>query len=258
MNSENDDGYQIPPEVYDIGVGWDPAPEVERLLLLARQHGVEPRSALELGCGTGRLLRALRDRVSEVAGIELSLAYAEFARRNGVANVQVGDMTRFDLERRFDLIFTSANTIRHLLDDDDIDRIWKRIADHLGPGGVFIADLELGREHHGRQVGRPICWSNARDETVVEVRWLVEHQPTPDSALCAVEYLMRVCGGPWPGDWATRFLLRVHECPAFVAAARASGGLYLRGVYEVRDPYLPEVTPERAQGRCLVVLSVAN
>ena len=76
--SEPRRGTQIPPEVYDIAFGWGPEPEIERLLWACRSAGFQPDSALELGCGTGRLLRALRARGTDVAGLDLSLAMVAF------------------------------------------------------------------------------------------------------------------------------------------------------------------------------------
>jgi len=111
-------GYGIPAEIYDIGVGWDPHPEINHLLFLARQAGIGPRSALELGCGTGRLLGALRKVVPDVCGIELSPAMAKWACKRTGNRIVVGDMANFAFGRRFDLIYTSANTIRHVLSDE--------------------------------------------------------------------------------------------------------------------------------------------
>ena len=255
VDSIPSDGYEIPPAIYDVGVGWDATPEVERLLFLARQHASLPRTVLELGCGTGRLLRALHARGRDVAGIERSPTYAEFARRSGTPYVQVGDMARFDLSRRFDLVFTSANTIRHILDAGDLARMWRCVADHLEPDGLFIADLEFGCEHARRQVGRPVYWSNSRGDYEVEARWLVEEYSATPVRRASVCYQMTLRHGLRQGQWCTRFPLRVDECVDFAAWAHAGGGRTLAAVYEMRDPYLPETTPERAQGRCLVVLA---
>jgi hypothetical protein len=57
--------YTVPPEMYDSGVGWNPEPEIKRLLSLSRKADVEPKSALEPGCGIGRLLGALDTTVTK-------------------------------------------------------------------------------------------------------------------------------------------------------------------------------------------------
>ncbi len=247
-------GYGIPPEIYDVGVGWDPQPEINRLLFLLRQIGLEPRSALELGCATGRLLLPLRESVPEVFGIELSPTMAALARRRGLDNIVGGDMTDFALDRRFDLIFTSANTIRHALTDDAIRRMWNCIHDHLTPGGVFIADLELGLQYEIDRVGQPTSWEISRGNKLVKVTWLVTEPPSPDDYCCMITYTFKSRGEEPRGTWQESFKLRAYDASEFVRMATAEGLLNLLGLYEVRDPYLPETSPDKASGRHLVLL----
>jgi SAM-dependent methyltransferase len=247
-------GYSIPAEMYDIAVGWDPQPEIQRLLLLARQAGVAPGSALELGCGTGRLLRALRREVPELCGIELSRSMAALARARDAGAILVGDMSDFALGRRFDLIFSSANTIRHVLTDDAIGRMWRCIEEHLEPGGVFIADLELGFGAEAGKVGRPATWMISRGEVTVHASWLVVEPPSAQTRCCTIEYTLEAREGMSPGRWQERFRLRTYDACEFLELASRSGGLEPRGLYEVRDPYLFETPAEKALGRFLAVL----
>ena len=247
-------GYAVPPDIYDIGFGWDPQAEIERLLFLARQAGVEPRCALELGCGTGRLLHALRPVVPAVCGIELAAGMAAAGHDRGVPEIVVGDMTDFVLARRFDLIFTSANTIRHALSDDVIARLWQCAAQHLTPGGVFIADLELGFAAEGAKVGQPATWTIARGPTEVRVTWLVSAAPSPRKRCCRIELAFEARGPQRGVRWEEQFELRVYDAEEFVRLAPAGGKLRLSGLYELRDPYLVETPVEKAVGRFLVVL----
>jgi SAM-dependent methyltransferase len=247
-------GYSIPPQIYDIGVGWDPQPEIDRLLFVARQAGVEPHSALELGCGTGRLLRLLRELLPDTCGIELSPEMAELGRAQNAGEILVGDMGHFTLGRRFDLIFTSANTVRHVLSDEAIARMWGCVRDHLEPGGVFIADLELGFAAEAAKVGKPATWMISRGGTTLRVSWLVTEPPSPITRCCAIEYTFEARGGELSGTWHERFQLRTYDAPEFLEWASRHGGLAPGGIHEVRDPYLVATRPERAVGRFLVVL----
>ena len=249
-------GYDISPEVYDIGAGWDPRPEVNRLLFLARQAGVQAASVLELGCGTGRLLGHLSKVVPCVCGIELSPKMAEFARSRSGSEIFVQDMSGFALQRRFDLIFTSANTIRHVLDNAAIARMWQCIGEHLTPGGIFIADLELGFAAEAEKVGKPATWAISRDQTEVRVSWLVAEPPSPKTRCCEIEFTFEVRGERCPARWQERFQLRTYDGPEFLRLAGDGGGLEPRGVYELRDPHLLETPPEKATGRFLVVLQL--
>lgn len=247
----------IPPEIYDIAFGWDPLPEVQRLLLLAREAGTEPRSALELGCGTGRLLAALRPLIADAAGLELSPEMAALAAKRSGAAIMVGDMTRFELVRRFDLIYTSANTIRHAIDDASVAGLWRCGAAHLEPGGVFIADLELGFADEAAKAGKPATWMLSRGETLVHVQWIVATPPDPVHRTVDIEWVFEA-RGPGAGLWRQRFPLRVFDAGEFVERATQEHALRLVGIFELRDPYLLPRPIEKAVGRSLVVLQRAS
>lgn len=247
-------GCAIPPEVYEIGFGWDPGPEVERLLFLAREQGVEPNNALELGCGAGRLLSALRERVPTVCGIELSDAMAERARRVADVEIITGDMSNFSLGRTFDLIYTSANTIRHVLEIHAIANMWRCISAHLNEGGVFIADLELGLDLERERVRKPTYWTISRDGESVRVGWNVARPPNDSERTSEIEFSFEGRGERLNGMWRERFILRSYEAREFVAFAEAAPLIQLAGVYEIRDPHLIETSPEKAAGRHMVVL----
>lgn len=245
------DGCTIPPEIYDVGCAWDPSPEIERLLFVCRQAGFQPRTALELGCGTARLLPALRERGVEPVGLELSPAMCALARVRTGAEIVHGNMADFQLHRDFHLIFTSANTVRHLADDAAVAGLWRCVAQHLAPGGVFAADLELGIAHEASRAHRPAVWTVARGEQLVRAAWCVVRPPEPHTRRSGIAWSFEVRGVGPPQTWIDRFELRAYDAPEFVRSACAGGRLTLLGLYELRDPYLFERLPEQAAGRVL-------
>lgn len=251
-------GCAIPPLVHDIGFGWDPRPEIERLLFVARQAGVEPGSALELGCGTGRLLQALLSFVPDVVALDLSPTAVTYAQQRCDAEVRVGDMSDFALDRRFDLIFASANAIRHVCADDDIHRMWNGIADHLEPGGVFVADLELGFDAEAEKIGKPACWMISRGIATVHVSWETIEPPSADTRCCTIRWTFESRDGEPRGKWSEAFPLRTYDAEEFVRRATSRGRLRLSGVYEPRDPYLLETPVAKAVGRMLVALQLED
>ncbi|HET8892554.1 MAG TPA: class I SAM-dependent methyltransferase [Gaiellaceae bacterium] len=111
---------------------------------LAAEH--DAHTLLELGSGTGRLLFPLQAAGLEVAGIELSPAMIERMRaKPGGAqlDVLVGDMTEFELDRRFDLILIAFNTL-YCLDSSERQRACLRTAaGHLSPGGLLVIETHL-------------------------------------------------------------------------------------------------------------------
>lgn len=93
---------------------------------------------LDLGCGSGRLLRALRGTgYSDVHGVDFGPQATDLARKAGFQVTQA-DLRKYLMESRehFDLI-TAFDVIEHFGKDEAIDvlqLIWKR----LKPGGIFI------------------------------------------------------------------------------------------------------------------------
>lgn len=248
------EGCLIPPEVYEIGLGWDPREEVDRLLFLAREHGVTPRSALELGCGAGRLLAALRDRIELRVGIELSEPMALRAAETSGAEVITGDMSRFDLARSFDLIYSSANTLRYLPDDPAVARCLQAIAAHLSPAGVYVADLEVGSP---QDPDLPACtsrWMMSRGSTLVHVTWAVVRSTDPATRRCRIAWTFEVDDGASRRVYREEFSARVFSMGELAAFAR-DAGLRVVGVYEPRDPYLIPVAHDAVCGRVLCVFA---
>ncbi|MCP4357563.1 MAG: class I SAM-dependent methyltransferase [Chloroflexi bacterium] len=99
---------------------------------------------LELGCGSGRLLRPLTQSGHHVTGIDNSAAMLTRARqRLDTAARQVtlveADMTRFEVDGRFPLIIISYNTFMHL-DSAQAAATLQRVKAHLAADGRLFID----------------------------------------------------------------------------------------------------------------------
>jgi SAM-dependent methyltransferase len=125
---------------YDHVVG--PRGEVASLLIrLIKRYRRGARSVLELGCGSGSMLRDL-SRQFATTGIDNSAAMLRIARRKAPrATVVLGDIVRFDLARQFDAVLCPFDTINHITRLADWRRVFRNAHRHLKPGGVFIFDV---------------------------------------------------------------------------------------------------------------------
>ena len=93
-------------------------------LELAREH---PGDVLELACGTGQLIVPIAAGGSRTWGLDRSAAMLAGARRRAEsAGVSIdlveGDMSAFELNRRFAFIFITRNSLLHLASVDDVLR----------------------------------------------------------------------------------------------------------------------------------------
>ena len=99
---------------------------------------------VDLGCGTGRLARALAEAGLEVTAVDAAPAMLEHARAlDPLGRVQYheGDIRALLLERRFGLAVMTGHGFQHLLTDSDQRQALGRIAALLRPGGCFAFDL---------------------------------------------------------------------------------------------------------------------
>ena len=109
-----------------------------------------PGPLLELGCGTGRVLRPLARAGYEITGIDLSAQMLEYclarletepAGTRDRVTLLVGDMTSFDLGRRFAAIFCAFNTFHHLRTVEQQLACLDRCRAHLMAGAPLVLDL---------------------------------------------------------------------------------------------------------------------
>jgi SAM-dependent methyltransferase len=114
--------------------------------------------ALELGIGTGRFALPLREAGVEVHGIDASVAMVSKLRLKPGGDaipVTIADFTRFELERRYRLIYVVFNTFFGLLTQDAQVSCFQSIAHHLEPDGVFLMEAfvpDPNRFQNGQRV----------------------------------------------------------------------------------------------------------
>jgi SAM-dependent methyltransferase len=159
-------------ELYDIAFDWDVTAEVAWLYeLLGR-----PRSILEPGCGSGRMLAAFARLGVETTGIDLSPQMLELARaRLGAdAVLHTADMTDFDLGRVFDGAISPINTLLHLT-PLELALHLERTAHHLVRGGAYLVQVGLMEPEPGASFAGS-HWEASRGETVLHCS--TRSQPT--------------------------------------------------------------------------------
>lgn len=103
-------------------------------------------TALELGCGTGRLLLRYRAAGLAVEGVDSSPDMLAICRRHADdlgldLALHEGDMAALDLGRRYDLLYCPAGTFTLLDDADRAAAALRGWREHLVPGGLLLVSL---------------------------------------------------------------------------------------------------------------------
>ena len=125
---------------YDAATG-DAATETAFIESVIKDAHPNPVALLEVACGTGGIINSLAGRY-QVAGLDISpgmLAVARDKLPEGTP-LQLADMSRFELDARFDAVFCVYYGVNHLLSFS----AWKGFFDcayrQLNVGGVLVFD----------------------------------------------------------------------------------------------------------------------
>ena len=119
----------------------DYAAEARRVVEIAREH---VRSGgdrlLDVACGSGRHIEHLR-REFDAEGLDLVDELLDLAReRNPGVPFHQGDMTGFELGRRFDVVTCLFSSIGYARTEENMRRAIACMARHAAPGGVVLVE----------------------------------------------------------------------------------------------------------------------
>jgi SAM-dependent methyltransferase len=103
---------------------------------------------LEIGCGTGRVLKALLETGTQVTGVDISAEMLEVARAKLGDYLDSGPLRLLDhdfrarpLDETFNHIFVTFYTFNYLLATDDQPNFLSNVRKSLSPHGMLLLDL---------------------------------------------------------------------------------------------------------------------
>lgn len=124
--------------------GWNYYPEIfgQQLLQWLKQKNWQPKTALDLACGTGVLCEILATNGMDVWGMDFSAGMIDIARQgSGSIHYDVADMTTYRPEKQFDLVTCTGDAINHIRELSDVEKIFRNVYAYLTPGGAFVFDM---------------------------------------------------------------------------------------------------------------------
>lgn len=120
---------------------------VDYLRLLWAKHDCQPKTVLDVCCGTGSAARFLDKRGYKLSGVDKSEGMIEVAnereqKRGGEIDFHVQDVSQLDLGRKFDAAYSFFDSFNYITDPADLASAIKAIYGHLvEDGGVLVFDV---------------------------------------------------------------------------------------------------------------------
>lgn len=113
---------------------------------IIKQFGKTVESIVDLGCGTGQITTRLAQDGYQMTGVDYSsemLSVAEQHASNENLPIQWihQDLRMLDGVNNLDLAVSYCDVMNYITDEDELLAVFKRVADALKPGGLFIFDI---------------------------------------------------------------------------------------------------------------------
>ena len=124
--------------------GWNYYPEIfgQQLLTWLQRNDLQPKTAMDLACGTGVLCRILQDAGIRSAGMDFSAGMIEIAKEaSPEIPYDVADMITYRPEKHFELVTCTGDAINHIPELSDVEKIFQNVYGYLSPGGWFVFDI---------------------------------------------------------------------------------------------------------------------
>ena len=142
------------------------------------KYGLQPKTIIDLGCGTGSIALPLAKEGYDVIGVDLSpemLTEADHkAMEEGVSiRFACQDMTELELGEEADCILSLCDSMNYLTEDGQLEDAFRSIAQHMKKESLFLFDMNteykfkevLGQNVFGSaEEHEAYIWENDYDE----------------------------------------------------------------------------------------------
>lgn len=112
-----------------------------------KQHGIMNGLALDLGCGTGKMTRLLKDKGFDMIGVDSSIEMLQIAMdtpqdADDMPILYLNqDMREFELYGTVRAIVSICDCVNYILDEEELTQVFKLVNNYLDPKGIFIFDF---------------------------------------------------------------------------------------------------------------------
>lgn len=119
---------------------------VSRIIEICNEHNIECKDYLDAACGTGNVTVRLAKHFKDIYAVDLSEdmlreAFNKLKENRIKGKIICQDMTEMQLNRKFDLITSVLDSTNYITDEDDLEKYFSSVKEHLKDDGIFIFDV---------------------------------------------------------------------------------------------------------------------
>lgn len=119
---------------------------VSRIIEICNEHNIECKDYLDVACGTGNVTVRLAKHFKDIYAVDLSEdmlieAFNKLKENRIKGKIICQDMAEMQLNRKFDLITSVLDSTNYITDEDDLEKYFSSVKEHLKDDGIFIFDV---------------------------------------------------------------------------------------------------------------------
>ena len=119
---------------------------VSRIIEICNEHNIECKDYLDVACGTGNVTVRLAKHFKDIYAVDLSEdmlreAFNKLKENRIKGKIICQDMTEMQLNRKFDLITSVLDSTNYITDEDDLEKYFSSVKEHLKDDVIFIFDV---------------------------------------------------------------------------------------------------------------------
>ena len=166
------------------------------------KHHLQPENniVLDLACGTGNITLALAQAGYDMIGVDISidmLAQAQAKITNEKILFLAQDMRNLDLYGTIDAVISTCDGLNYILDEAELETIFKKVKMFMNPGGVFIFDMNTEHKYKNVLADKSFTaqkgdvsydWDNHYNASTMINEYQVMFKPINDEPFMEVHY----------------------------------------------------------------------